>query len=130
MPPPAREVRDDLLVVGELAVRADVEAEKLRRRLNGGGDGGGEEEGDREKRAFHAPGIMALNPRITTSSADDADGTQMQFFADVAGSSPDRPRSVLAGLILPPAAVMVSRFKANDCIYKGLSLKETRICRP
>ena len=52
-------VRDDLLVVGELAIRADVEAEELRRRLDGGGEGGGEEDGDREKRAFHAAGIMA-----------------------------------------------------------------------
>ena len=52
-------VGDDLLVVGELAVRADFEAEELRRRLDGGGEGGGEEEGEREKRAFHAPRIMA-----------------------------------------------------------------------
>ena len=52
-------VRDDLLVIGELAIRADLEAEELRRRLDGGGEGGGEEEGEREKRTFHAARIMA-----------------------------------------------------------------------
>ena len=54
------EVGDDLPVVGELAVRADLEAEELRRRLDRCCEGGrGDEEEEGGEGAFHAPGIMA-----------------------------------------------------------------------
>jgi len=41
----------------------------------------------------------------------------------MSGCGPDRRSCVLAGLILASAAVMVSRFKADDCIYKGYVLR-------
>jgi len=80
-------------------------------------------------------GLYLVNPENMSLLWKRLDGTdstvhRVQFYVTPAGSSPDRGSCVLAGLILASAAVMVSRFKADDCIYKGLSLKETRICQP
>src|SRR5207248_8481560 len=54
------EVGDDLPVIGELAVGADLEAEELRRRRDVGGVRGGGEEKE-EQDALHGARIMAAS---------------------------------------------------------------------
>jgi hypothetical protein len=57
-------VRNDLPVVGKLAVRPDLEPEELGGRLDGGGVGGSGEEKE-EDEAFHAGRIMADRRALT-----------------------------------------------------------------